>query len=82
MNSTGMYPCSLLSFRSDSLGDHFGRANLSVEEPDALMRTLPGLLELWRVSAWATRPAARNGGISAPSSKQFTVSHTAIEGSI
>ena len=30
-------------------------ANLSVEEPDALMRSRPGLWEPWRVTASATR---------------------------
>jgi hypothetical protein len=42
-------------------------ANLSVEEPDALMRARPGLWEPWRVTARATQPDARNapktGGI-------------------
>src|SRR5262245_28150957 len=35
-------------------------ANLSVEEPDALMRARPGLREPWRVTARATQPDARN----------------------
>lgn len=34
-------------------------ANLSVEEPDALMCARPGLWEPWRVTARATRPDAR-----------------------
>ena len=33
-------------------------ANLSVEEPDALMCARPGLWEPWRVTARATRPKA------------------------
>ena len=32
-------------------------ANLSVEEPYALMRARTGLWEPWRVTARATRPA-------------------------
>lgn len=35
-------------------------ANLSVEEPDALMRARPGLWEPWRVTARATRPDTRS----------------------
>jgi hypothetical protein len=37
--------------RSDSFGDHLWMANLSVEEPDALMCARPGLWEPWRVTA-------------------------------
>ena len=33
-------------------------ANLSVEEPDALMRARPGLWEPWRATARATQPDA------------------------
>lgn len=44
--------------RSDSPGDHPWMANLSVEEPDALMRARPDLWEPWRVTARATRPDA------------------------
>jgi hypothetical protein len=35
-------------------------ANLSAEEPDALMHAPPGPWEPWRVTARATQPAARN----------------------
>ena len=34
--------------------------NLSVEEPDALMRARPDLWEPWRATARATRPGASN----------------------
>ena len=44
--------------RSDSLGDHSWMANLSVEEPYALMRARTGLWEPWRVTARATRPGS------------------------
>lgn len=46
--------------RSDSLGDRLRRANLSVEEPDALMHARPGLWEPWGVIPRATRPEASN----------------------
>jgi hypothetical protein len=42
----------------DSPGDPSGMANLSVEEPDALMRARPGPWEPWRVTARATQPGA------------------------
>ena len=45
--------------RANSYGDPSGLANLSAEEPDALMRARPGLWEPWRVTARATRPDAR-----------------------
>ena len=45
--------------RSDSFGDHLWMANLSVEEPDALMCARPGLWEPWWVTARATQPDAR-----------------------
>jgi hypothetical protein len=35
-----------------------GRANLSAEEPDALMHARPGPWEPWRVTARATQPSA------------------------
>jgi hypothetical protein len=44
--------------RSDNLGGPLRMANLSVEEPDALMCARPGLWEPWRVTARATRPDA------------------------
>ena len=47
--------------RSDSFGDHLWMANLSVEEPDALMCARPGLWEPWWVTARATQPAAGYG---------------------
>ena len=53
--------------RSDSPGDPSGVANLSAEEPDALMHARPGPWEPWRVTARATQPAAdwRNCGARA-----------------
>ena len=53
--------------RSDSLGDPSGMANLSAEEPDALMHARPGPWEPWRVTARATQPAARQDQSEAPS---------------
>ena len=43
--------------RSDSLGVPSGTANLSAEEPDALMHARPGPWEPWRVTARATQLA-------------------------
>src|SRR5262249_57167794 len=48
--------------RTDSHGDPSGMANLSAEEPDALMRARPGLWERWGATPSATRPEARNYG--------------------
>ena len=45
--------------RSDSHGDRLRMANLSVEEPDALMHARPDLWEHWGVIPSATRPDAR-----------------------
>ena len=45
--------------RTDSHGDPSGMANLSAEEPYALMRARTGLREPWRATARATRPDAR-----------------------
>jgi hypothetical protein len=47
--------------RWDSHGDPSGRANLSAEEPDALMHARPGPWEPWRLPARATQPAGRKG---------------------
>ena len=44
---------------TDSHGDPSGMANLSAEEPYALMRARTGLWEPWRATARATRPEAR-----------------------
>ena len=44
--------------RPRSYGDPSGMANLSAEEPDALMRARPGLWEPWRATARATQPEA------------------------
>ena len=46
--------------RANSYGDPSGMANLSAEEPYALMRARTGLWEPWRATAWATRPEARS----------------------
>ena len=45
--------------RTNSHGDPSGVANLSAEEPYALMRARTGLREPWRATARATRPEAR-----------------------
>jgi len=50
--------------RSDRLVDHSWMANLSLEEPDALMRARPGLWEPWRVTARATQPGVSNARIA------------------
>ena len=52
--------------RSDSFGDHLWMANLSVEEPDALMCARPGLWEPWWVTARATQPDASNCTLPTP----------------
>jgi hypothetical protein len=51
--------------RTDSHGDPSGVANLSAEEPYALMRARTGLREPWRATARATRPEARNAKATA-----------------
>ena len=53
--------------RSESLGVPSGMANLSVEEPDALMHARPDLWELWGVIPRATRPEASNEWTPFPS---------------
>ena len=45
--------------RTNIYGDPSGMANLSAEEPYALMRARTGLWEPWRVTARATRSNAR-----------------------
>ena len=51
-------PLPVHETRSDSLRDRLRRANLSVEEPDALVHARPDLWELWGVIPRATRPEA------------------------
>src|SRR5262249_19052067 len=49
--------------RTESHGDPSGVANLSAEEPYALMRARTGLREPWRATARATRPDARKATV-------------------
>jgi len=51
-------------------------ANLSVEEPDALMCARPGLWEPWRATARATRPEALNGSGSSIRCTGYSGTHS------
>ena len=53
-------------------------ANLSAEEPDALMRARPGLWEPWRVTARATRPDARRGAARFPHMPEPSASRSIV----
>src|SRR5262249_31592914 len=57
--------------RTDSHGDPSGAANLSAEEPYALMRARTGLREPWRATARATRPDARRKPPGSRNAKQL-----------